>query len=88
VSDWSALDAFLRTDPSDVGCDEALRLLHAYVELVAGGEDAAGRYPGVAEHLRACGPCGDDFDGLLDLVTDPPARGARRSLRKKLRGGR
>jgi hypothetical protein len=23
------------------------------------------RLPDVAAHLRACGPCGEDFDGLL-----------------------
>jgi hypothetical protein len=88
VTDWSTLDAFLRTDPTDVGCDEALRVLHVYAELVASGEDAGDRYPGVASHLRACGPCGDDFEGLLALVTDPPAPGVRASLRRKFRDRR
>jgi RNA polymerase sigma-70 factor (ECF subfamily) len=88
VSDWSQLDAFLRTDPADVGCDEALRILHVYVELVASGEDAGPRYPGVASHLHQCGPCGEDFEGLLALVTDPPTSGARTRLRKILRGRR
>ncbi len=88
MSDWSELDAFLETDPADVGCDEALRILHVYVDLVASGEDAAARYPGVASHLRQCGPCSDDFEGLLALVTDPPAEGLGERLRKKLRGGR
>ena len=27
-----------------------------------------GRYPGIAAHLRACGPCGEDFEGLLAAV--------------------
>ncbi len=27
------------------------------------------RYPGIAAHLRACGPCGEDFAGLLAAVT-------------------
>jgi hypothetical protein len=66
----TALDRFLRTDPRDVGCDEALELLHAYVELVAADAAAAHRYPGIAAHLSACGPCGDDFDGLLAAVRD------------------
>jgi hypothetical protein len=88
MSDWSELDAFLQTDPADVGCDEAIRILHVYVELIANGEDSAARYPGVAAHLRQCGPCGDDFDGLLALVTDPPAEGLRRRLGRKLRGDR
>ena len=88
MSDWPELDAFLETDPGDVGCDEAMRILHVYVDLVASGGDAAARYPGVASHLRQCGPCSEDFEGLLALVTDPPAQGLVRRLRKKLPGGR
>ena len=70
MSGWSTVDAFLRTDPRDVGCEEAMTVLHIYVDLVATGEDAAGRYPGVAAHLAACGPCGEDFTGLLLAVAD------------------
>ncbi len=66
----AALDRFLRTDPRDVGCDEAIELLHAYADLVAADADAARRYPGIAVHLSACGPCGDDFDGLLAAIRD------------------
>jgi len=64
------LMAFLRTDARDVGCDEALRILSAYVELViaASRQDAETRYPGVAAHLQACGPCGTDYEGLLAAV--------------------
>jgi hypothetical protein len=65
MTDLSALERFLRTDPRDVGCDEALAIMHVYVEL---GEEAAARYPGVAAHLRSCGPCGDEFDGLLAAI--------------------
>jgi hypothetical protein len=72
VNDRSALDRFLETDPRDVGCEEAIEMLHVYVELVA--TDAAGaaaRYPGIATHLRACGPCSEDFEGLLAAVVVP-----------------
>jgi hypothetical protein len=62
-------ERLLATDPADVGCDEAIAVLHVYVELVADERDAAGRYPGVAVHLAACGPCGEDFQGLLAAVT-------------------
>ena len=63
----AALERFLRTDPRDVGCAQAMELLPAYVDRVAedGPARAAQRYPGVAAHLRACGPRGDKFDGLL-----------------------
>ncbi|MGH3509745.1 MAG: hypothetical protein ACRDPI_05885 [Nocardioidaceae bacterium] len=72
MNDWPELDGFLATDPRDVGCEEAMRILHVYVELVSSGADAASAYPGVAAHLAACGPCSDDFAGLLALVQDPP----------------
>ena len=64
-TDWSQLDSFLRTDPRDVGCAEAMEMLHVYAELSAAGGPAEYRYPGIAAHLRACGPCGEDFEGLL-----------------------
>ena len=70
MSELDKLERFLRTDPRDVGCDEAMAVLHIYVDLIAASEDAADRYPGVAVHLRACGPCGEDFSGLLQAVTD------------------
>ena len=68
MSQWERLDRFLRTDPRDVGCDEAMAVLHIYVDLIVAGEDAAGRYPGVAAHLAACGPCAEDLTGLLAAV--------------------
>ena len=68
MSDWTALDRFLHTDPRDVGCGQAMELLHVYVELVAADAGAAQRYPGVAAHLAACGPCSEDFAGLLAAV--------------------
>jgi hypothetical protein len=61
-------DRFLRTDRRDVGSAEAMEMLHIYAELVAAGEQAEQRYPGIAAHLRACGPCGEDFEGLLAAV--------------------
>ena len=70
MNDGSALERFLETDPRDVGCEEAIGLLHVYVELVAADASAADRYPGIAAHLRACGPCTQDFEGLLAAVTD------------------
>ena len=70
MNGWPELDRFLRTDPRDVGCAEAMEMLHVYAELVAAGEPAEERCPGVAVHLRACGPCGEDFDGLLAALRD------------------
>lgn len=68
------LERFLATDPRDVGCEEALALLHVYVDLVSAERDAAAAYPGAA-HLAACGPCGEDFAGLLAAVRQEQGRG-------------
>ena len=70
MNDLERVERFVRTDPRDAGCDEAMAVLHIYADLVAAGQDAAGRYPGVAAHLLACGPCGEDFAGLLSAVTN------------------
>lgn len=70
MSDLERLQRCLRTDPRDVGCDEAMAVLHISVDLVAAGQDVAGCYPGDAAHLSACGPCGEDFAGLLLAVAN------------------
>jgi hypothetical protein len=70
MKEETALDRFLETDPRDVGCEEAMDLLHVYVELIADDASARDRYPGIGAHLRACGPCSDDFEGLLAAVDD------------------
>lgn len=62
------LDAFLSTDPRDAGCGHAMEVLHVYAELVAGDAGAAERYPEVAAHLRACGPCAEDLEALLEAI--------------------
>jgi hypothetical protein len=63
--DSEALESFGPTDPRDVGCGQAMAALHIYVELAAVGQDPAGTHPGVTAHLAACGPCREDFTGLL-----------------------
>jgi hypothetical protein len=68
MNDSEALDRFLQTDPRDVGCAEAMAMLHVYAELVAAGAPAQERYPGIAAHLRACGPCDEDFEALLAAI--------------------
>ncbi|ETK32761.1 hypothetical protein [Microbispora sp. ATCC PTA-5024] len=70
MNDWSRLEHFLHTDPDDVGCGEAMEIMHIYVDLVQAGADPEARYPGVAAHLRACGPCSEDLDGLLTAVRE------------------
>ena len=69
MNSWSELDRFLRTDPRDAGCATAMELLHVYAELAAADSSAAERrYPEVAAHLRSCGPCTEDLQGLLAAI--------------------
>ena len=86
MTGWAQLEQFLRTDPADVGCAQARQMMHVYTELVfdrsleptAAHRAGAGqaRYPGIAAHLAACGPCGEDFDGLLAAVHAELQRGS------------
>lgn len=69
-----ALDRFLETDPADVGCRLAIAALHAYVDIAATGEDPEARHPGTAAHLRACGPCDEDYEGLLLTIRETDVR--------------
>ena len=71
MNGWSALNRFLQTDPRDVGCEQAMEMLHIYAELVAAGAPAEQRYPGIAAHLRSCGPC---LGGLRRAAGHHPRR--------------
>jgi hypothetical protein len=69
MNSWAALDRFLQTDPRDAGCGKAMALLHIYAEIAAADlGQAAERYPEVAAHLRSCGPCAEDLEGLLAAI--------------------
>jgi hypothetical protein len=79
-----------------VGCEQTMKMLHVYAELVASSEPAEERYPRHAAHLRACGPCGGDFEGLLAAICSEapwprpslPGRGSRASsIRSHLTAG-
>jgi hypothetical protein len=69
MNGWQALDRFLQTDPRDAGCAQAMELLHVYAELAADDRARAEQlYPAIAVHLRSCGPCREDLDGLLAAI--------------------
>ena len=46
MSDQDRLNRLLSTDPRDVGCDEAMAVLHIYVDLTVEGGNTTERYPG------------------------------------------
>jgi hypothetical protein len=71
----NGLEAFLRADPRDVGCAGAMEILHVFAELAETDPVTAERhYPGVAAHLRACGPCAVDLTGLLEILRSTNTR--------------
>jgi hypothetical protein len=56
-----------------------MEMMHIYADVVVAGAPAAERYPGIAAHLRACGQCGEDFEGLIAALYDEgqtPAKGS------------
>jgi hypothetical protein len=67
---WEAVERSVDSNPRDVGCGEAMAVLHVYLEPLAAEADAVERYPGFASHLAAYGWCGEDARGLLDAVRD------------------
>ena len=78
---------FLETDDRDAGCERTLELLHAYVELVVAGQDPESSYPGITVHLRSCGACVDDFEGLLAAVRAGDAAAGQEQQRQSGPGG-
>jgi hypothetical protein len=62
------LDALLRAEDGDAGCDAGEGILDAFVELEIAGQDASLVYPGTAIHLRACPGCRADYEGLLEAA--------------------
>ena len=78
---WRALGEFLRTDPRDVGCERAMEVLDVYVDVVRadGAEAAERRVPGVAAHLRACGPAARTSTACLQSSLESPRRELRTS---------
>jgi hypothetical protein len=51
----------------------AFEMLHVYTELFVAGKEPERRFPGIAAHLEACGPCGEDFAGLVAAIGGPPS---------------
>jgi hypothetical protein len=70
VTGRANIERFLATDPRDVGCEEAMEILHVYAEAATSGRKPEELYPGVAAHLRACGPCAEDLHGLLSALEE------------------
>jgi hypothetical protein len=58
----------MTTRPDEIGCDDCLRELDAFVDTTLAGRDAAAAMPLVEDHLRRCGDCREEFEALLAVV--------------------
>jgi len=67
AEDWDRLPDRLQAGPGEDA--EHTDLVKAVRQAVDETLTEHQRYPGVAAHLAACGPCCEDFRGLLAAVT-------------------
>ena len=51
MTGWAELDRLLQTDPADVGCEQALHILHVYVDLVLDEVEAVEGIDPAGAHL-------------------------------------
>ena len=57
-----------RTGEREMSCDECFAELDRLVDLVAGGGDINALGPLVADHLRRCGDCYEEYAILLHIA--------------------
>ena len=68
MSDSDLTTRLLGTAGEDAGCEGTLARLAEYVEGEFAGREMAELLPAVAEHLRNCAACAEDYRGLVELV--------------------
>ena len=56
------------TADEELSCSECFDLIAGYVDLEVGGRDPATSAPGLAQHLRQCGVCHEEYEVLRDLA--------------------
>jgi predicted anti-sigma-YlaC factor YlaD len=68
VSDDDLITRLLGTAGEDAGCEGAHARLAEYIEGELAGREMTEFLPAVAEHLRNCPACAEDYRGLVELV--------------------
>lgn len=66
LSDW--LKKVHDTQDVEIDCSACLDLVSDYVDFELVGEQAARRLPLVAQHLKQCAVCREEYHLLLDLA--------------------
>ncbi len=70
MSERDLITRLLGTPGDDAGCEGAHARLAEYVEGEVAGRDMAQLLPTVAEHMRNCPACVEDYRGVLALVRE------------------
>jgi hypothetical protein len=73
VSERDLVSRLLGTAGEDAGCEGGLELLAEYVERELEGRNVRELFPAVAEHLRNCPACAEDYEGLVALARARPS---------------
>jgi len=68
MNDRDLVTRLLGTAGIDAGCDGGMAILAEYVEGELAGLDVRELFPTLAEHLRNCPACTEDYEGVLELV--------------------
>jgi hypothetical protein len=68
MTDSDLTTRLLGTAGQDAGCEETFARLAEYVEGELSGREMVELLPAVAEHLRSCPACNEDYRGLVELV--------------------
>ena len=66
LSDW--LKKVQDTQTVEIDCSVCLDLVSDYVDIELAGEAADRRLPQVAQHLKQCEVCREEYHLLLDLA--------------------
>ena len=68
MSESDPLIRLLGTPGADAGCEGGMAVLAEFVEGELEGRDVRELFPALAEHLRNCSACAEDYEGLLALA--------------------
>ena len=60
--------AVITTRPDELACGECFEELDRFVEMTLAGKNAAEAMPLVADHLRRCRDCHEEFETLLAVL--------------------
>lgn len=60
------------TEDEELSCSECFDVVSDYVDLEIAGADPAASLPRLAQHLRQCGVCLEEYEVLRDLVRSDP----------------